>query len=155
MKVVVLTLALLLACTLTVSQQKRSHLGGRNNKADGQAKVTLDIFSGRKNPTWSLTEEQTGKLLVIVKGLPATDPCDFFDGLGYRGFQVNVAGPVAGKTSAITVYRGRVRYDDGRQVKYLTDKDRRIEQLLLKYGSPHLTPTLYKTVEREVRPTAE
>jgi hypothetical protein len=130
-------------------------LGVKNNKADGQAKVTLDIYSGRQNPTWSLTKEQAENLLVIVKGLPASDPCDFFDGLGYRGFKVNLTSPVAGKTSAIMVYRGRVRYDDGRQVKYLTDKDRRIEQLLLKYGSPHLTPGLYKTVEREVRPTAE
>ena len=155
MKVVVLNLALLLACTLTLSQQKRSHLPVRNNNAAAQAKVTLDIFSGRKNPTWSLTKAQTQSLLVLVKELPAGDPGDFFDGLGYRGFQVTLPGTVKGQRSAIIVYRGRVRYEDGHQVKYLTDKDRQVEQLLLKYGSPHLAPGLYQTVEREVRPTAD
>jgi hypothetical protein len=155
MKVVVLTLALLLACTLTMSQRKRSRLDVKNNKVVGHAKVTLDIFSGRKNPTWSLNREQTESLLLIVKGLSVSGPSDFFDGLGYRGFQVTMTGPVYGKKSAINVYRGKVRYEDGDNIRYLTDKDRQIEQLLLKYGSPHLPPGLYKTVGREVRPPAE
>lgn len=155
MKAVLLTLALLLACTFTMSQKKRSHLPARNNKAAGQAKVTLDIFSGRPNPTWQLTREQTENLLVIVKKLPDCDPGDLFDGLGYRGFQVVLNGTANGQRSTLTVYRGKVRYEEGRHVRHLADKDRQLEQLLLKYGSPHLAPGLYKTVEREVRPIAE
>lgn len=156
MKVLVLSLALLSAvCPLTMSQPKRSRSAMRNDQPEGQAKVTLNIFSGKKNPTWSLSKEDVESLLSIVKGLPAADSGDFFDGLGYRGFQVSMSGPATAARSRITVYRGRVRYDDGGNVRYLADKDRQVEQLLLKSGSLHLKPGLYKTVEREVQPPGD
>lgn len=153
MRVVVLSLALLFtACALTTGEPRRSQPAVRDNKLEGHARVTLDVFSGRKNPSWSLSKEQAESLLSIVRGLPASEPGDFFDGLGYRGFRVSMPRPGKGGGGELTVYRGRVRYDDGRNVKHLTDKERRLEQLLLKSGSPYLTPGLYKAIEREVQP---
>lgn len=152
MKVFVLNLALLLAAgALTMNQPQRSQTAVRNNKVEEQAKVTLNVFSGRRDPTWSLSKEQAESLLSIVKELPACDQRKFFDGLGYRGFQVTMSRPITERRSKVTVYRGRVRYDDGGNVKYLADEDRQIEQLLLKSGSPHLKPGLYKTIERQIR----
>ena len=53
--------------------------------------VTLDIFSGRPNPTWTLTDAQEAALNERVTSLTdLTDarPSGVFGGLGYRGFQV-------------------------------------------------------------------
>ncbi len=52
--------------------------------------VTLDIFSGRPNPQWALSETQIEELrrrLVDLKEEEATTP----PGLGYRGFLVTNA----------------------------------------------------------------
>lgn len=50
--------------------------------------VMLDVFSGRPNPTWTLSEEEEKQLLERVKGrgLAAADAPDA--GLGYRGLVV-------------------------------------------------------------------
>jgi hypothetical protein len=53
--------------------------------------VTLDIFSGRPNPTWQLTAQQEDELaerLNSAKTLTAQRPSGVFGGLGYRGFIV-------------------------------------------------------------------
>lgn len=152
MRLVVLSLALLFAaCALTAGQPRRSQSAVRDNKSEGHARVTLDVYSGRKNPSWSLSKGQAESLLSIVRGLPDSEPGDFFDGLGYRGFQVSLPHPEKGGRGELTVYRGRVRYDDGGNVKYLADKERRLEELLLKSGGPYLTPGLHKAMEREVQ----
>lgn len=153
MRVVVLSLTLLFAaCAPTEGQPRRSQPAVRDNKLEGHARATLDVYSGRKNPSWSLSKEQAESLLSVVRELPASEPGDFFDGLGYRGFRVSVPRGGKGGGGELTVYRGRVRYDDGSDVVYLADKERRLEQLLLKSGGPHLTPSLYKAMEREVQP---
>ena len=156
MRMVALSLALLLAaCALTTGQPRRSQPAVRDNKSIVHAKVTLDVYSGRKNPTWSLSKEQAESLLLVVRGLPASDPVDFPDGLGYRGFRVSMPRAGKGSRSELTVYRGRVRYDDGRAVEYLADGERRVERLLLESGGPYLTSGLYKAIEREVQPPSK
>jgi hypothetical protein len=68
-------------------------------------KVELDIFSGRPNPTWDLTADESGELIQLMKDLPedqvrtGTD-----DGLGYRGFLVTTEP----KAKEIAVERARV-----------------------------------------------
>jgi hypothetical protein len=51
--------------------------------------VTLDVFSGRPNPTWQLSEQQEQELterMSSAKTLTAQRPSGVFGGLGYRGF---------------------------------------------------------------------
>ena len=49
-------------------------------------KVELDIFSGRPNPQWDLTETEEAELLLKLRALPiATGRCTIPQ-LGYRGF---------------------------------------------------------------------
>jgi hypothetical protein len=51
--------------------------------------VEMDIFSGRPNPTWKLTPEQTQELQLKVSDLRRQIvPPRVFDGLGYRGLIV-------------------------------------------------------------------
>lgn len=52
--------------------------------------VTLDIFSGRPNPTWTLAEEEQKQLLDRVSGRGLA-PVDTPDILGYRGLVVRAS----------------------------------------------------------------
>ena len=54
--------------------------------------VTLDIFSGRPNPVWQLTEQQDSELaekLTSARTLTTQRPSGVFGGLGYRGFVIS------------------------------------------------------------------
>lgn len=72
-----------------------------------RVQVTLDIFSGRPNPQWALSEEQIEELrkrLVDLKEEEATTP----PGLGYRGFLVANAGQDRRLPEQVRVYNGTV-----------------------------------------------
>jgi hypothetical protein len=51
-------------------------------------KVTLDIYSGRQNPSWELTPTQTSELLNRAARLRPSNVKGTFDKLGYRGLIV-------------------------------------------------------------------
>ncbi len=57
--------------------------------------VTLDIFSGRPNPTWELTDEQANQLKDKIYGLTEKallKTPGIYYGLGYRGFIIETLG---------------------------------------------------------------
>ena len=54
--------------------------------------VTLDIFSGRPNPAWELTEPQIAALAELSAAARPVQPQES-DGLGYRGFVVTSNDP--------------------------------------------------------------
>ena len=59
--------------------------------------VTLDIFSGRENPSWSLSEYQTNIFETKVQDLTFGDPPrESPNRLGYRGFTVSISNYWAG-----------------------------------------------------------
>ena len=148
--------SLLLTCTAVRSAQNVTQPTKTDSGVEEQqVRVTLNIFSGRKNPTWLLPKEQADALASIIKELPTVNSTRSFDGLGYRGFRVTFPGTMLGKPTEITVYKGKVRYSDGCSVKHLADKDRRIERLLLKSGSSHVDAEVYKTVAREIERPGE
>lgn len=47
--------------------------------------VIVDLFSGRPNPVWSLTEAETKHVHDIVHGLPGGMAAPAPESLGYRG----------------------------------------------------------------------
>jgi hypothetical protein len=55
--------------------------------------VELDIFSGRPNPTWTLSGEETSQLLALLANLPSKEAGWPASGLGYRGFVVSFRDP--------------------------------------------------------------
>jgi len=68
--------------------------------------ATLDIFSGRPNPVWELTEPQIAALAAqfsAAAASPAIPPLES-DGLGYRGFVVASDDPRL--PQSVRVYRG-------------------------------------------------
>ncbi len=50
--------------------------------------VELDVFSGRPNPSWSLSPAEEEELLHRLSGLPPTDSVPNPPDLGFRGFRI-------------------------------------------------------------------
>jgi hypothetical protein len=75
--------------------------------------VTLDVFSGRPNPSWQLHGTQAQTLLQMLEGVrkagAPSQPCEP-PGLGYRGLQVTV--PSASEVAHWHVFGDCVRYQD-------------------------------------------
>jgi hypothetical protein len=112
--------------------------------------VTLDVFSGRPNPTWSLAEGMTVEFLRRLRALDSSKaaPREFED-LGYRAvsaeFQDETKGTVVVKAS-----RGMVTLDRaGQRVHYL-DSGRQFESWLVNTGAAHLTPDILRYVTGEI-----
>jgi hypothetical protein len=55
-----------------------------------KAKVMLNIFSGKPNPTWALSTENANQLVTKISELPKSDSTSSLDGLGYSGFRVEL-----------------------------------------------------------------
>ena len=77
--------------------------------------VTLDVFSGRPNPSWRLSPEEAEELVRKLEGLPASDRSPAADDLGYRGFVVTGLQGPTGSPSQVHVLGGivTVRSDQG------------------------------------------
>jgi hypothetical protein len=90
-------------------------LTGTHPESVGERAVTLelDIYSGRPNPRWDLTEAETAHLHELLRNLPQSGEAVELK-LGYRGF-VLIEG-----SRRITVANGLVRTDEhGHQLTYL------------------------------------
>lgn len=108
--------------------------------------VTLNIFSGRPNPEWSLEQDFAAccvsKLQTLTRRADGKTP--LHPGLGYRGFIItaidnSIKGPV-------TVFAGTVETPDGIYEDHL----RELEKWLLQTASPHIDPNLFKMVEMQI-----
>ncbi|HEX8249639.1 MAG TPA: hypothetical protein VF599_15790 [Pyrinomonadaceae bacterium] len=116
-----------------------------------KAKVTLQIFSGRENPSWSLSEKQIDELVALLKNLPKAEPSNFQDGLGYSGFQVVLTENTTEKTQEeIAAHKGQIFYKTAEADKYFNDPDRRVEIFLLKSGDSYLDDKLSESIKDEI-----
>jgi hypothetical protein len=106
--------------------------------------VELDVFSGRPNPTWSLSVEQAEELLEAFQNLPPTDKLSPETGLGYRGFILSNPDRIGGLSPHIRIYGGIVTMTDGYVQAYRDDHE--IEQLLLLQALQHGYKTLVNSV---------
>lgn len=144
--------SLLLTCAAGPSGPTASRSAAVTNDSGKSARVTLDIFSGRENPSWEFSGERLGALASVLEALPETEPAAFFDGLGYRGFRVVITDEATGKTGGIKAWKGLVLYSAGGVDKVLKDKDRRVERLLLESSGGHLEADIRDAVRLEIEP---
>jgi hypothetical protein len=110
--------------------------------------VELDIFSGRENPTWSLTTDQAATVRQKLSNLPDNpNPSpDIFNGLGYRGFLLNDTID----RRVINVWRETVIICQGSTRSPKVDRERQLEQLLLLTARSHLEPELFRWVQTQI-----
>lgn len=142
--------ALLMTCAVGPSGPPASQGVAMTSDSGKRAEVTLDIFSGRKNPSWEVSKEQLEALASALEALPETEPAAFFDGLGYRGFRVVITDEATKKTMEVKARKGLVLYSAGGVDRFLKDKDRRVERLLLESGGGHLKDDIRDAVRLEI-----
>jgi hypothetical protein len=97
--------------------------------------VEFDVFSGRLNPTWSLSEEQVMELLDAFQDLPPADRLPWENELGYRGFLLSNPDRIGGLAPHIRVYAGTVTMADDHVESYRDVHD--IEHRLFLQASQH------------------
>ena len=74
--------------------------------------VTLDAFSGRPNPTWTLSEEEGAALARLLVDLPRSPTAATEDGLGYRGFILENPEHKAGLPARMRVGNGVITVEE-------------------------------------------
>jgi hypothetical protein len=87
------------------------------------ARVEIDLFSGRPNPSFTLDPSATHRLLGLLGSLARSDgKAVRRDGLGFRGFAVSIQGQPEIYVSGPAVSAGS---------RQLMDQERVIERFLL------------------------
>lgn len=106
-------------------------------------RIELDVFSGRPNPTWELTRDQTAELARLHATLePAKAATVIPDALGYRGFKLH------GFRSfeELIVWREVVAaHQHGQSVQW-SDPSRALERFLLGTMQPHVDVETFQTL---------
>ena len=117
--------------------------------------VTLNIFSGRPNPVWQLSDKQEAQLkeqLDEVKELTALKSSVVLGRQGYRGFTLSSFTNFA--QSSLHIHEGIV--DSGQLEINRIASNRSIEEFLLETAAPFLQPNVLEYMQSElVRPIGD
>jgi hypothetical protein len=111
--------------------------------------VTLGLYSGRPDPSWTLSDVQVAALVGQLAALPAAIGSAPQGGLGYHGFSIVVRRPDQ-PDQTFQVYRGAVTSPGDAPGTYGADPQRTLESALLETGRSHLTATEINVVEADL-----
>jgi hypothetical protein len=103
--------------------------------------VELDLYSGRPNPSWTLTADQTTTLDTMLAALSPSSAQPPEGGLGYRGFLVHDG------TKTIRVFQGSVTVQGAAQSEVFQDGSRALEHWLLETGQKAIDAQTYSTIQ--------
>lgn len=108
------------------------------------AVVTLLIFSGRADPTWTLTGERLADLAARFKALPPAPAgaAPALPPLGYQGMTIRFP-----DGAALDVGGGRI-LSGGRALR--ADPGRAFERWLLETGAAHVEPLPLDAARKEI-----
>jgi hypothetical protein len=112
-------------------------------------KITVDIFSGRPNPTWMIDDDRSKEIIEQVAKNPeiASKIDSGYDGLGFRGIKIELMGDesVRGVPSKFVIANGLSKnLEDVNLAKTIIDQMLRYEKMSL--DLLNLTP-----VNREIQ----
>ncbi len=93
-------------------------------------RVELNIFSGRPNPSWELSEEEASELAKRLAGLTPTNQPHRVGGLGYRGFSISNPTASAGVPMHMNVFDGVIASLEGGNTRHYKDTNN-VEHWLL------------------------
>lgn len=117
---------------------------------DSQITVINATFSGRPDPQWHLTDEQTAALRRSIGSLQSTDEPFSLGQLPYGGFRVK--GKIdSTKEVQVYVYKGiiSIRDENDQEISRLKDPTYEIEKLLFDSAKAHLEAPVYqKAIEQ-------
>jgi hypothetical protein len=109
--------------------------------------VELDVFSGRPNPTWNLTESQCAEIEQNIAQLPEAvgKSVPSPPALGYRGLIIHYENQ-QGVGESIRIYRGLVHSTR----LQLQDPDRNLEKWLLNTGRKLVDLNMQRYLQTEL-----
>ncbi len=117
--------------------------------ASPRATVTLGIYSGLPDPSWSLTRSQALTLAGMLDRLEPVEGQLPEGGLGYRGFAVELAGSDVGE--AVRADAGLVEVTGPGGTRLYQDPERGVERWLLETGRSILSPEIVREIERALQ----
>jgi hypothetical protein len=110
----------------------------------GPVGVTLGIYSGRPDPAWTLTTDETAGLDAALAALPDGTGTPPVGGLGYHGFTIARPG------STVVAYGGAVASPGEGPRAMKADPARSIERCLLEMSRSHVTADEYAIAEHAI-----
>jgi hypothetical protein len=119
--------------------------------ADNILKVELDIFSGRENPFWNLSQNESETFMEKFESLSETKKNASFGGeLGYRGIVIT-GRPIEDKGfDEIRIYHGVANAKAESDILSLVDPGHALELWLIETGETHIDRALYESVQHEI-----
>jgi hypothetical protein len=119
----VILLAFALASTPVWPTRKNTATGGSGplQKVATDMLVTLEVFSGRPNPSWTLSTDEERELVRRLQGLPASVGSPTEGDLGYRGFRIVTLSKTAQLPSEVLVTKGVVAVRNERGTRNYID----------------------------------
>ncbi len=104
--------------------------------------MTLGLYSGRADPSWTLTDAEAAALETALAALPGAQGEPPVGGLGYHGFTIARPG------GTVVAYRGAVAAQGAGKRPFLADPARTIERFLAETSRTHVTGNELAEVER-------
>jgi|SRR5215203_980410 len=105
--------------------------------------VEVDLFSGRPNPSWSLTPEEAAHLVEIVDELEPAAAREAPGWLGYRGIRFRLLRQGREIESAQS-FDEHLSRQGAAGTRHLADPGRKVERWLLGTGEGRIEPEAYK-----------
>ena len=105
------------------------------------AVVTLGVYSGRPDPSWTLTLAEAATLDTMLAAMVEVTETPPVGGLGYHGFTITTT------TSTVVAYRGAVAAPGEGPRGMKSDPTRSIERFLLETSQRHVTPDEFATAQ--------
>ena len=102
--------------------------------------VTMGIYSGRPDPTWTLTSDEALTLSNIFASLPNVTGTPPVGGLGYHGFTIAL------RSGPQIAYRGAIAAPGEGTRAMMSDPTRSIERFLLETSKSHVTAAEFEMV---------
>ena len=116
------------------------------------ATVEVDLYSGRPNPSWSLTPEEVAHLVKRIDGLAPADEVEPPGRLGFRGLRFRLYAHGREIASGES-FDEHLRFQDPAGPRHLADPGREVERWLLETGQGKIEPQVYETLRNEAEST--
>lgn len=116
--------------------------------APDAATVEADLYSGRPNPSWSLTPEEVARLVERVEGLAPAAEVEPPGRLGYRGLRFRLHSGSREIASGAS-FDGHLRFQGSAGPRHLADPKGEVERWLLATGQGRIEPQVYETLRNE------
>ncbi|MEG4216010.1 hypothetical protein QUA28_11780 [Microcoleus sp. Pol14C4] len=116
---------------------------------DKKMQVEVDMFSGRLNPQWELTVQESQQFTQRLQSLSTHQgEGSVNEGLGYRGLIVRESGEEVEGEREIVISNGLIVAISKGKSQQLTDKNRTLEKWLIQTGEGRLDGELYHQISK-------